>query len=238
MAQNSKSNKNKQYKQQQSSKKSLQEKSSNLKKSKQNMHQKKKSDSSSCRKWVLGILIIIITIIGVLIYDTEVNGKGVFAKSSVGRVLENAGLLPSVQKTWYATMSSAARAYKWAERQTTPYSKPFLKMFCDLFKMLRNACCNMFNMIKDMVNAKLPAAAEFLEQYLPGLPKKIENTAESVKRVSFDLKVKVEEFLMTQVFIGRLSPVNLGRTLNHTQYLALEYYQTFHKKIDAYAKLK
>uniref|UniRef100_D3TN80 Hypothetical conserved protein n=1 Tax=Glossina morsitans morsitans TaxID=37546 RepID=D3TN80_GLOMM len=236
MAQNSKSNKNKQYKQQQSSKKSLQEKTSNPKKGKQSMHQKKKS--GGCRKWALGSLILIITIIGVLLYDTEVNGKGVFAKSSVGKVLENAGILPSVEKAWYTTMSAAARAYKWTESKTTPYSKPFLKMSCDLFKMLRNAFCNVFSMLKNVMNARLPQAAEFLDQYVPGLSKKIEVTAESVKRFSFEFCAKVGEFVRTQVLIGRLSPQNLSKTLNHTQNLALEYYQTFHKKVDAYAKLK
>ncbi|KAL9925458.1 transmembrane protein 214 isoform X1 [Glossina fuscipes] len=216
--------------------KSLQEKTSNPKKGKQSMHQKKKS--GGCRKWALGSLILIITIIGVLLYDTEVNGKGVFAKSSVGKVLENAGVLPSVEKAWYTTMSAAARAYKWTESKTIPYSKPFLKMSCDLFKMLRNAFCNIFSMLKNIMNARLPQAAEFLDQYVPGLSKKIENTAESVKRFSFEFYAKVGEFFMTQVLIGRLSPQNLSKTLNHTQNLALEYYQTFHKKVDAYAKLK
>lgn len=236
MAQNSKSNKNKQNKQQQpAGKKSVQEKTAQQKK-KQIAEQKKKS--CGCCKWALGSIVLVALIAGALLYDTEVNGKGVFAKSATGKVLQNAGVLPHVEKAWYTSMSAAARGYKWAEKNLPPYTKPICQLVCDVSKLVRNAACNAFTATRDLFKAKLPVAAEFLEQYVPGLPKKIENTAGTVKTVSLDLYGKALAFFKTQVLVGRLSPENLSKTYNQTQTLALEYFNQFHKKVDAYAKLK
>lgn len=236
MAQNSKSNKNKQNKQQQpAGKKSVQEKTAQQKK-KQTTEQKKKS--CGCCKWALGSIVLVALIAGALLYDTEVNGKGVFAKSATGKILQNAGVLPHVEKAWYTSMSAAARGYKWAEKNLPPYTKPICQLVCDVSKLVRNAACNAFTASRDLFNAKLPVAAEFLEQYVPGLPKKIENTAGTVKTVSLDFYGKALAFFKTQVLVGRLSPENLSNTYNQTQTLALEYFNQFHKKVDAYAKLK
>lgn len=37
---------------------------------------------------------------------------------------------------------------------------------------------------------------------------------------------------------GQLSPENLSKALNQTQYAAADYYSWFHKKVDIYAKIK
>ncbi|XP_005175887.1 transmembrane protein 214 [Musca domestica] len=204
-------------------------------KKKQTAEKKKKC---GCCKWTLGSLLLVALIAGALFYDTEVNGKGVFAKSATGKVLKNAGVLPHVEKAWYTTMSTAARGYKWAEKTLPPYTKPACKLVCDLTKLFRNAACNAFTATKEVINAKLPVAAQFLEQYVPGLPKKIEDTAVTVKTASVDVFGKLVAFFKTQVLVGRFSPENLSKALNQTQNLALEYYNQFHKKVDAYAKLK
>lgn len=136
----------------------VQEKTAQQKK-KQTAEKKK---GCGCCKWTLGSLLLIALIAGALIYDTEVNGKGVFAKSATGKVLKNAGLLPHVEKAWYTTMSTAARGYKWAEKTLPPYTKPVCKLACDLTKMLRNAACNAFTATKEVINAKLPVAAQFV----------------------------------------------------------------------------
>jgi len=234
MAQNTKSNKNKQPKQQQPGKKGPQEVSKKEKK-RQTAETKK---SCGCCKWVLGSIFLIALIGGLLAYDTNVNGKGVFAKSATGKVLQNAGLLPHVEKAWYTTMSASARGYKWAEINVPPYAKPVLKLSCDLYKVARNAACNAFGMVRNFVVAKLPVVGEFVEQYVPGLPKKIEDTSVVVKDIVVDAYAKSVTFFKTQVLVGRFSPENLSKALNDTQNIAAEYYILFHKKVDAYAKLK
>lgn len=37
---------------------------------------------------------------------------------------------------------------------------------------------------------------------------------------------------------GRFSPENINQALNQTRIAAIDYYNQFHKKVDAYAKLK
>lgn len=142
---------------------SVQEKTAQQKK-KQTTEQKNKKRCGCC-KWALGSIVLVALIAGALLYDTEVNGKGVFAKSATGKVLQNAGVLPHVEKGWYFTMSHAARGYKWAEKNLPPYTKPFCQMVCDVSKVVRNAACNAFTATKDLFNAKYPVAAEFVSRF-------------------------------------------------------------------------
>ncbi|XP_050318873.1 transmembrane protein 214 [Bactrocera neohumeralis] len=215
--------------------KNVQEKTTQQKKKQIASEQKK---CGGCCKWVLGSFVLIALIAGVLVYDTNVNGKGVFERSATGKILKNAGVLPHVEKAWYTTMGAAARGYKWAEKHVPPYAKPAGQLACDLFKLARNAACNVYGVVTEFVAAKLPVAASFLEQYVPGLPKKIENTSLAIKNVCVDVFGKAVVFFRTQVFIGRLSPENLSKALNQTQNAALDYYNQFHKKVDTYSKLK
>ena len=231
MAQNSKSNKNTQAKQQQL-KKRVQEKVSQQKK-KHAAEQKK-----SCCFWIYGVLFLTVVFVGVLVYDTEVMGKGVFAQSSFGKALDKAGALPYVEKAWYTTMSANARAYKWAEKHVPPYAKSVLKLTSELFKLTCNTLCSTWGKVQEYLSAKLPVAAEFLEQYVPGLPKKIELASVESQKVFMDLVAKSTTFFKTQVFVGRFSPENLSKALNTTTNMAAEYYSMFERKVDFYAKLK
>ncbi|XP_054745319.1 transmembrane protein 214 [Anastrepha obliqua] len=214
--------------------KSVQEKTTQQKKKQITSEQKK----CGCCKWILGSFVLIVLIAGVLIYDTNVNGQGVFERSATGKVLKNAGVLPHVEKVWYMSMGAAARGYKWAEHHVPPYAKPAGQLACDVFKMARNAACNLYGVLSDLVASKLPAAANFLEQYVPGLPKKIEDTSLVLKNVCVDAFGKTVTFFKTQVFIGSLSPENLSKVVNQTQNAAIGYYNQFHKKVDTYSKLK
>lgn len=236
MAQNNKSNKNKQNKQaqqQQSGKKSAQQAASQNKKKQTGTDEKK----CGCCKWVLGSFFLIALIAGALTYDTNVNGRGVFAQSATGKALKNAGLLPHVEKAWYVSMSSAARAYKWAEVNVPPYAKPFGELCCNLYKLARNAACNAFNSASSYITSKLPVVAAFLEQYVPGLPGHIEKFYTSAKEfVLTGFKAGLE--IWNGLEFGPLSRENLARMANDTRNAALDYYYTFHKKVDAYAKLK
>ncbi|XP_037927714.1 transmembrane protein 214 [Teleopsis dalmanni] len=212
---------------------STQDRTSN--KRKQNAEAKKKC---GCCKWVLGSVLLVAIIGAALTYDTNVNGKGVFAKSATGKFLKDAGLLPHVEKAWYVTMGTLARAYKWSEERVPGIAKPAIKLLCDLTKMLRNAACNIFTTLQNVISSKLPVAAKFLEQYVPGLPQKIENISVAVKNIVVDVFGKTIMFFKEKVLVGSLSPENLSKALNHTQNVALEYYNVFHKKVDTYAKLK
>ncbi|XP_037709388.1 transmembrane protein 214-A isoform X1 [Drosophila subpulchrella] len=216
---------------------SVQEKSSaQQKKNKQNAAAQKKK--CGCCKWTLGSIFIIALIAGALYYDTEVNGKGVFEKSATGKVLKNAGVLPHVQKTWYTVMGAGARGYKWAEVNVPPYAEPAIKTSGDLWKLARNAACNVYQNGKGYFGAKWPVVAKFIDQYVPNLSAKIEAFAAGASDFAVSSYEKSAVLIKEKVLVGRLSPENINLALNQTRNAALEYYNQFHKKVDAYAKLK
>ncbi|XP_034472511.1 transmembrane protein 214 isoform X1 [Drosophila innubila] len=216
--------------------KSVQEKSTaQQKKNKQNAAQKKKC---GCCKWALGSILIVALIAGALCYDTEVNGKGVFEKSATGKVLKNAGVLPHVQRGWYATMSASARGYKWAEQHVPPYAEPAIKTGANVWKLTRNACCNAYTNGLNYWRIKWPAMAKFIDQYVPDFSKKLEAFAAGAKDVAVNSYDKSATLIKEKVLVGRFSPENINQALNQTRNAALEYYNQFHKKVDAYAKLK
>ncbi|KAH8341621.1 hypothetical protein KR059_012373 [Drosophila kikkawai] len=215
----------------------VQEKSSaQQKKNKQNAAAQKKK--CGCCKWTLGSILVIALIAGALYYDTETNGKGVFEKSATGKVLKNAGVLPHVQKTWYTVMGAGARGYKWAEVNVPPYAEPAIKTTCDLWKLARNAVCNVYQNGKGYFSAKWPVVAKFIDEYVPNLSGKIEAFAAGVSDFAVSSYDKSAVLIKEKVLVGRFSPENINQALNQTRNAALEYYNQFHKKVDAYAKLK
>ncbi|KAH8412264.1 hypothetical protein KR009_000898 [Drosophila setifemur] len=216
---------------------SVQEKSSaQQKKNKQNAAAQKKK--CGCCKWTLGSILVIALIAGALYYDTETNGKGVFEKSATGKVLKNAGVLPHVEKVWYTGMGAGARAYKWAEVNVPPYAEPAIKAIVDLWKLARNAACNIFQNGKAYFTAKWPVVAKFIDQYVPNLSGKFEAFAAGVSDFTVSSYDKTAALLKEKVLVGRFSPENINQALNQTRNVALEFYNQFHKKVDAYAKLK
>ncbi|KAM8716884.1 hypothetical protein ACLKA7_003711 [Drosophila subpalustris] len=214
----------------------VQEKSTaQQKKNKQNAAQKKKC---GCCKWALGSILIVALIAGSLCYDTEVNGKGIFEKSATGKVLKNAGVLPHVQRGWYATMGASARGYKWAEQHVPPYAEPAIQTGINVWKLMRNACCNAYTNGLNYWRIKWPAMAKFIDQYVPDFSKKLEAFAAGAKDVAVNSYDKSATLIKEKVLVGRFSPENINQALNQTRIAALEYYNQFHKKVDAYAKLK
>ncbi|KAH8403314.1 hypothetical protein KR222_010331 [Zaprionus bogoriensis] len=216
--------------------KTVQEKSSaQQKKNKQNAAQKKKC---VCCKWVFGSVFIIALIAGLLCYDTEVNGKGIFEKSATGKLLKSAGILPHVQRGWYTTLAQTARSYKWAEEHVPPYAEPVIKTSIDVWKVARNACCNAYTNGLSYWQAKWPQLAKFIDQYVPDFSQKLEAFAAGAKDLAVSSYDKSAALIKEKVLVGRFSPENINQALNQTRIAALEYYNQFHKKVDAYAKLK
>lgn len=96
--------------------------------------------------------------------------------------------------------------------------------------------------MKLLAEQKTPVVAEFVEQYAPGLPKKIGDFACSSWTAVSTFTVNTYnhscEFFKTKVFVGQLSPENLGKAFNSTQQAAAQYYSWFHEQVDFYAKVK
>ncbi|EDW11421.1 transmembrane protein 214 isoform X1 [Drosophila mojavensis] len=217
--------------------KTVQEKTSaQQKKNKQNAASQKKK--CGCCKWTLGSIFIIALIAGALCYDTEVNGKGVFENSATGKVLKNAGVLPQVQRGWYVTMGAGARGYKWAEQHIPPYAQPAIKTGIDVWKIARNACCSAYTNALNYWRSQWPAVAKFIDQYLPNFSHKLEAFAAGAKDLAVNSYDKSATLIKEKVLVGRFSPENINQAFNQTRNAALEYYNQFHKKVDAYAKLK
>lgn len=70
---------------------------------------------------LFGIFVLFGAIVGLLVYDTNTNGGGVFEKSTVGKLLKDTGALPHVEKAFTFTMKHSARGYKWTEKNVPVY---------------------------------------------------------------------------------------------------------------------
>jgi len=209
---------------------------------------KKSSQSSSCLPWLFGTFLLMGAIAGILIYDTNAHG-GVFEKSTVGKFLKDTGALPHVENAYTVTMKYSARGYKWTEKNvpiyynsTCKFMKPYVEVAKDLGKIAWNGAKNGWSVTVTYVNTKIPIMVDFIEQYAPGLPKAISNfccsTWSYIKTVTINTYTFVVEFLQTKVFVGSLSPENLGKLANSTQQSLSVYCDRFHKSVDYYAKLK
>lgn len=232
-------NKNKQQKQPKVAKKPTQEKSQKKGKS---------SSNGSCCPYFFGTLLLLGAIGGLLAYDTQRN-DGVFEKSAAGKFLKDTGALPYVEVAWTKSLSTSARGYQWAEVNVPIYAnityvalKPYGLFVKDLGIVGLNAAKNGWIVTKEYVAAKTPVVVNFIEQYAPGLPQKISDASIStwnvISSTSATVYTNSVEFLQTKVFVGRLSPENLGKALNQTQIAVADYYSWFHKKVDIYAKIK
>uniref|UniRef100_A0A336LL84 CSON007941 protein n=1 Tax=Culicoides sonorensis TaxID=179676 RepID=A0A336LL84_CULSO len=209
----------------------------------------KKTKSSSCLPLLFGIFVLCGAIVGLLVYDTNVNAGGVFEKSAVGKVLKDTGALPYVEKAFTSSMKFSARGYKWTEKNvpvyynsTCKFLTPYLEVAKDLGKIAFNGAKNAWAATVTYVNTKTPVVSNFVEQYAPGLPEKTSSvccsTWSSLKTVTLNTYTFLVEFFKTKVFVGSLSPENLGKLLNSTQQSMSVYCDRFHKNVDYYAKLK
>ncbi|XP_049549156.1 transmembrane protein 214 [Anopheles darlingi] len=210
------------------------------------------SSSSSVTSCVCKFLFATFLLFGVtgalLGYDTYRAG-GKFEASLTGQTLKQAGLLPAVQDAWTCTLKFSARGYKWAEANLPGYYQatckalgPYVEFSIDFSKVLWNGAKKGFANAKQLAQQKLPVVADFIEQYAPGLPKKIGDAvcsscdalcAFTVKSYNFTV-----EFFKTKVFVGQLSSENLGKVYNNTQQAAAQYYSWFNDQVNFYAKLK
>uniref|UniRef100_A0A182NBZ9 Uncharacterized protein n=1 Tax=Anopheles dirus TaxID=7168 RepID=A0A182NBZ9_9DIPT len=222
-------------------------------KSKKKQSSKTSSKSSSSVTSVLCSFLLatflLFGVTGALIgYDTYRAG-GKFEASFTGQTLKQAGLLPAVQDAWTCSLKYSARGYKWAEANVPVYYQatskalgPYVEFSIDFGKVLWNGTKKGFANVKVLAQQKLPVVADFIEQYAPGLPKKIGDAScafcDTVCTFAGNAYKHTFEFFKTQVFVGKLSMENLGKAFNSTQQAAAQYYSWFNDQVDFYAKLK
>lgn len=206
------------------------------------------SATTVCCSFLLATFLLFGLTGGLIGFDTYQAG-GNFEKSHTGQLLKQAGLLPAVQDAWTCTLKYSARGYKWSEEHVPVYYGqakktvgPYVEFSIDFSKVLWNGAKKGFGNVKLLVEQKTPVVAEFVEQYAPGLPKKVGDIACSTWTTVSTFTVKTYnqscEFFKTKVFVGQLSPENLGKAFNSTQQAAAQYYSWFHEKVDFYAKVK
>uniref|UniRef100_A0A4Y0BQ25 Uncharacterized protein n=1 Tax=Anopheles funestus TaxID=62324 RepID=A0A4Y0BQ25_ANOFN len=222
-------------------------------KSKKKQSSKASSKSSSSVTSVLCSFLLatflLFGVTGALIGFDTYRAGGKFEASFTGQTLKQAGLLPAVQDAWTCTMKYSARGYKWAEANVPVYYQatskalgPYVEFSIDFGKVLWNGTKKGFANAKLLVEQKLPVVAEFVEQYAPGLPKKIGDAScafcDTVCTFASNAYKHTYEFFKTQVFVGKLSMESLGKAFNSTQQAAALYYSWFNDQVDFYAKLK
>lgn len=252
MASANKQNKNKQ-KTQQPGKKDIPPTKMGEKKQKKQQQQQKKASSStagsssrSCCRWFIGSLVLLGAIGGLIAYDTNVLHNGNFEESSVGRVLKQTGALPHVENAWFVSLKFSARGYKWVEENApVAYAKtkttlePYCAFAKDLGITLLNGGKKGYENTKVFVSEKIPVVLQFIDSYVPGLGQKISdfvsNTCKGFCSITSNLWRRSIDFFKTKVFVGQLSPENLGKVFNTTTQRVLGYYSSFHERVTFYA---
>ncbi|GAB0096932.1 Transmembrane protein 214 [Sergentomyia squamirostris] len=208
----------------------------------------KATKSSSICPWILGIFVLFGAIGGIIGYDVHLHG-GKFEASTTGRFLKDTGALPYVETVWFTTMSYSARGYQWAEenvpvyyRQVSTALEPYCIFAVDFTKVLLNTVKRSVCSACTYIQAKSPIIGNFVDQYIPGFSQKVSEvsytTWTTVAKVSVDSYHSGCEFFRTKVFVGSLSPENMGKVMSDAQAVAVQYYSWFHDKVDAYAKIK
>lgn len=204
--------------------------------------------ASVCCSFLLATFLLFGLTGGLIGFDTYRAG-GKFENSHTGQLLKQAGLLPAVEDAWTCTMKYSARGYKWAEtnvpvfyQKTSKAVGPYVEFSIDFSKILWNGAKKGFGNVKLLVEQKTPVVVDFVEQYAPGLPKKVGDFAcstwTSVSTFSVNTYKQSCEFFKTKVFVGQLSPESLGKAFNSTQLAAAQYYSWFHEQVELYAKIK
>lgn len=122
----------------------------------------KKTGGSSACPWILGSFVLLLSIGGIIAYDTHIHG-GVFAKSTVGTLLKDAGALPYVETAWTKSMSTSARGFKWAEKNVPIYAhttceflKPYAELTRDVSILAWNGCIRGAVEVKTYIVNKSP----------------------------------------------------------------------------------
>uniref|UniRef100_A0AAG5DCP0 Uncharacterized protein n=1 Tax=Anopheles atroparvus TaxID=41427 RepID=A0AAG5DCP0_ANOAO len=221
-------------------------------KKKQSSGKANSKSSSSVTSVLCSLLLttfLLFGITGALVgYDTYRAG-GKFEASLTGQTLKQAGLLPAVQDAWTCSMKYSARGYKWAEANVPVYYQatskalgPYVEFSIDFSKVLWNGAKKGFASAKVLAAQKMSQAAVYVDQYAPGVPKKIGDAScalcDTVCTFATNAYKHTYEFFKTKVFVGQLSAESLGKVFNSTQQAAAQYYSWFNDQVDFYAKLK
>lgn len=118
--------------------------------------------------WLFGTFLLLGAITGILIYDTNQHG-GKFEKSTVGKVLKDAGVLPHFENAFTVTMKYSARGYKWGQQNLPVYYnttvtvlKPYGEIARDLGKIALNGGKNAWAATVTYIDAKRPAIVKFV----------------------------------------------------------------------------
>lgn len=130
---------------------------------------------------------------------------------------------------WTTTMKYGARGYQWTEERvpvayekTTKVLGPYCEFTKDFGKIVLNTACKTWNNTKTIVAAKTPIVVNFVsiffkifwennflkivlliqvEQYAPGLPKKVEDLSISGWKATLNVYQSGCDFFKTKVFM-------------------------------------
>ncbi|XP_037940082.1 uncharacterized protein LOC119672968 [Teleopsis dalmanni] len=175
--------------------------------------------------WIIGIIVLLILISATLIYDTDINGNGVFAKSATGKFLKGTGLLPYAEKSWYIVVGNLARAFKWSEKLLTVSAKQIFTLSTDFIKILRTAICNVLTILENVMLAEIPIVVKYWEEFLPVL--------QAVKSTIEDILNEIGTFVEKNMLFGYFSFDSAFKAFNC---VVTEYYEEFRNKVDMYAE--
>ncbi|EFN79101.1 transmembrane protein 214-A [Harpegnathos saltator] len=212
----------------------------------------KKMTSSTRRgfPWGIGSLSLLLLISAVIIYDVQKHGS--FEASQIGIFVKTSGISKYVEKAWTTIQSYSSAGHQTIKNSSEYYKAavdlcvPYVKLAGDVYLVVKNISIKIYNNALVYIEKKTPMVLDTIEHYFPGIVDQIQSRSlqalEFVK-VSFALigeKViehssAAVEWLGKNVFVGKLSPENLGDyavwTMRTTLSYASETYNWVYEKV-------
>ncbi|XP_032669571.1 transmembrane protein 214-A isoform X1 [Odontomachus brunneus] len=218
----------------------------------------KKMTSSTRRgfPWGVGSLFLLLIIGAIVAYDTQKHGS--FEASQIGIFVKTSGISKYCEKAWttiklyssagHQTIKNSSEYYKAAVDLCVPY----VKLAGDVYVIVKNVSIKVYNNALVYVEQKTPVVLDTVEHYLPGIVDQIQSRSlQALEFVKASLALVGEkviehssatiEWLGKNVFVGKLSPENLGNcavwTIRTTLSYASETYDWVYEKVQTLSKM-
>jgi len=193
----------------------------------------KKKGRSSCRFLTYTALLLIGTFVFI-----DVKQNGGWSNSCTSKALNRTGVYDYTHKAYDCASECTHWVHNHIEdtfpgitESTIKHTTPYVELGRDLGII----GMNVFNNAKEAAASRLPIVVDTIESYAPGLIGKTQEVAKTAWATSVTYFETGREYLLTKVFVGKLAPEEILKTITVSVQFgtekAQEYYSWLYNKI-------